>query len=64
MQNATTHEISKWANEIRDNLTQASKLRKNDPRSRKMKDDITQKIINTIKEASKLCLQSVIYFFI
>ena len=53
MQNATTHEISKWANEIRDNLTQAAKLRKNDPRSRKMKDDITLKIINTIKEASR-----------
>ena len=53
MQNATTHEINKWANEIRDNLTKASKLRKNDPRSRKMKDDITLKIIDVIKQASK-----------
>ena len=53
MQNATTHEINKWANEIRDNLTKASKLRKNDPRSGKMKDDITLKIIDVIKQASK-----------
>ena len=53
MHHASPHEISKWANEIRDNLTEASKLRSTDPRSRKMKDDITQKIINTIKQASK-----------
>ena len=53
MHHASPHEISKWANEIRDNLTEASKLRSTDPRSRKMKDDITQKIIKTIKQASK-----------
>ena len=53
MHHASPHEISKWANEIRDNLTEASKLRSTDPRSRKLKDDITQKIINSIKQASK-----------
>ena len=51
--NASAQDISKWANEIRDNLDKASKLRKNDPKSKKMKDDITKQIIASIKQASK-----------
>ena len=53
MQNATTSDISKWAEEIRINLSKASKLRKNDPGSKKIKDDILKNIINSIKQASK-----------
>jgi len=53
MQNATASDISKWAEEIRVNLSKASKLRKNDPGSRKIKDDILKNIINSIKQASK-----------
>eukprot|EP00091_Calanus_sinicus_P001206 TRINITY_DN11181_c0_g1_i2.p2 TRINITY_DN11181_c0_g1~~TRINITY_DN11181_c0_g1_i2.p2 ORF type:complete len:179 (+),score=25.19 TRINITY_DN11181_c0_g1_i2:294-830(+) len=53
MQNATTSDISKWAEEIRVNLSKASKLRKNDPGNKKIKDDILKNIINSIKQASK-----------
>jgi len=53
MQNATTSDISKWADEIRVNLSKAAKLRKNDPGSRKIKDNILKSIINSVKEASK-----------
>ena len=53
MSHATAQDISKWADEIRNNLNQASKLRKNDPRSKKMKEDLTKKIIASIKQASK-----------
>ena len=53
MASATAQDISKWADEIRENLNKASKLVKNDPRSKKMKDDITKQIINSIKQASK-----------
>ena len=53
MSNASAQDISKWADEIRDNLNKASKLRKNDPKSKKMKDDITKQIIASIKQASK-----------
>ena len=53
MNNASAQDISKWADEIRENLDKASKLRKNDPKSKKMKDEITKKIIASIKQASK-----------
>eukprot|EP00092_Neocalanus_flemingeri_P012773 GFUD01013764.1.p1 GENE.GFUD01013764.1~~GFUD01013764.1.p1 ORF type:complete len:2085 (+),score=698.75 GFUD01013764.1:68-6256(+) len=53
MQNATTSDISKWADEIRDNLSKAAKLRKNDPANRKIKADILKNIINSIEQASK-----------
>ena len=53
MATATAQDISKWADEIRENLNKASKLVKNDPKSKKMKDDITKQIINSIKQASK-----------
>ena len=53
MQNATTDDISKWANEIRSNLNKAAKLRNNDPTSKKIKDDILQSIISSIRQAGK-----------
>ena len=53
MSNASAQDISKWADEIRDNLNKASKLQKNDPKSKKMKADITKQIIASIKQASK-----------
>ena len=53
MSTATAQDISKWADEIRDNLNKAAKLRKNDPKSKKIKDDITKQIIASIKRASK-----------
>jgi len=53
MQNATTSDISKWAEEIRANLSKAAKVRKNDPGGRKIKDDILKNIINSVKQASK-----------
>ena len=53
MSNASAQDISSWANEIRENLNKASKLTKNDPKSKKLKDDISKQIINSIKQASK-----------
>ena len=53
MSHASAQDISRWADEIRNNLNQASKLRKNDPKSKKLKEDITKQIINSIKQASK-----------
>ena len=53
MQNATTSDISKWAEEIRANLSKAAKVRKNDPGGKKIKDDILKNIINSVKQASK-----------
>jgi len=53
VQNATASDISKWAEEIRENLSKASKLRNNDPGSRKIKDDILKNIINSVKQAGK-----------
>lgn len=52
MQNASAADISKWAEDIRQNLTKALNLKKG-PGSKKVKDDILKNIIQSIKNASE-----------
>ena len=52
MQNASAADIAKWADDIRQNLTKALKM-KQGPGSKKVKDDILKNIIQTIKNASE-----------
>ena len=53
MQNADAADISRWAEEIRRNLTEALKLKRNTPGSKKIKDDILRNIIQSIRQASE-----------
>ena len=53
MKNASAGDISKWADDIRDNLSKALKLKRNTPSSKKIKDDILKNIIASIRKASE-----------
>lgn len=53
MQNMDAGDISKWAEDIRQNLTKAIKLKRNTPGSKKIKDDILRNIIQSIRQASE-----------
>ena len=53
MQNMDAGDISRWAEDIRQNLTKALKLKRNTPGSKKIKDDILRNIIQSIRQASE-----------
>ena len=53
MQNADAGDIARWAEDIRQNLTKALKLKRNTPGSKKIKDDILRNIIQSIRQASE-----------
>ena len=53
MQNMDAGDISRWAEDIRQNLTKAMKLKRNTPGSKKIKDDILRNIIQSIRHASE-----------
>jgi len=53
MKDASAEDISQWADNIRDNLSKALKLKRTTPGSKKIKDDILKNIIENIRQASE-----------